>query len=88
MKKIILSIAVILSLASCTSNQMAKNWGGSMTVDLPAGQKLINVTWKEGGNLWYLSKPMSSTDSPETYTFKEKSNYGIQEGTVVIKETK
>jgi hypothetical protein len=87
MKKLAIITFASIMLASCTENEMAKNFGGSMTVNLPQGQKLVNITWKEN-ELWYLSKPMSSTDSAETYTFQEKSSYGIQEGTITLKESK
>lgn len=87
MKKIFLFAFVAIGLASCTDNNMAKNWGGSMTMDLPAGQKLVNITWKDN-QIWYLSRPMNAKDSVETYTFQEKSSYGIQEGTITIKESK
>ncbi len=87
MKKLSLFALIAISLASCTDNQMAKSYGGSMNFDLPSGQKLINITWKND-ELWYLSKPMNVKDSAEVYTFQEKSSFGIQEGTITIKETK
>jgi hypothetical protein len=87
MKKLIfISIAAIL-FTSCTKNEMAKNFGGTMTVNLPADTKLVNVTWKED-EIWYLTKPMNSTDSAETYSFQEESSFGVWEGTVVLKELK
>lgn len=50
MKKIAiftLLIAAISVNTSCTKNQRVKNWGGSATIELPANQKLVTVTWKE-----------------------------------------
>ena len=87
MKKILIIAIAAFALTSCTDNEMAKNFGGSMSFELPKGQKLVNITWKEN-ELWYLSRTMTSTDSVETYTFQEKSSYGIQEGTITIKESK
>ena len=87
MKKAILAIAVIVSMASCTQNERAKSFGGTATVNLPQGQKLVNITWKED-QIWYLTRPMSSTDTAETYTFQEESSYGMMEGTVILKESK
>jgi hypothetical protein len=87
MKKIIFISIVAILFASCTKNEMAKNFGGTMTVNLPADTKLVNVTWKED-EIWYLTKPMNSTDSAETYSFQEESSFGVWEGTVVIKELK
>lgn len=91
MKKLI-SLFVLLSsifviFTACTENSRAKNYGGTATIDLPKGQKLITVTWKEN-DLWYLTKPMSATDVPETYSFKQESDFGIISGTVIINESK
>ena len=72
---------------SCTKNQRVKKFGGTATIELPANQKLVHVTWKDA-NLWYLTRPMKEGEIPETYTFQEKSNLGMIEGTFKIKETK
>jgi hypothetical protein len=87
MKKLIIAICSISILASCTQNERAKNFGGTATINLPENTKLVNVTWKED-QIWYLTRPMSSTDSAETYTFYEESSYGVMEGTVILKESK
>ena len=87
MKKLILSLAAIALLASCTENDRVKNWGGNGTIKLPAGQKLVNVTWK-GAELWYITRPMTVNDYPETYLFKEQSSFGVVEGSYTIIETK
>lgn len=86
MKKVILSI-FILGIIGCTDNARVKTWGGSATINLPKGEKLVNVTWKET-NLWILTKPMKFTDSAEIYIFKEESSFGIVEGEYNIIETK
>jgi len=83
----LIAFAMLINLTACTGNVRAKRFGGTMTVELPANQKLVNATWKDS-QLWYLSKPMSKTDTAVTYTFKEKSNYGIREGSVIFVETK
>jgi hypothetical protein len=87
MKKLLILLTLLLGLNSCTDNSRVKNWGGEATLNLPAGQKLVNVTWKES-QLWYLSRPMKSTDSAETYYFHEESSWGMVEGTYIIKEQK
>lgn len=88
MKKLILSIGLALTiLTACTDNQSVRQFGGTATLDLPQNQKLVNATWKQD-NLWVLTKEMSSTDSAETYNFKEDSSFGIMEGTYIIKESK
>ena len=89
MKKTVVALIMLttLSLASCTSNEMAKQFGGTGRLNLPKGEKLVNITWKED-HIWYLTKPMTVTDVAETYTFKEQSNYGILQGEVIITESK
>jgi len=80
---IIAAVIVIIALSSCTDNQRARSFGGVETVELKAGERLVNVTWKED-DLWVLTKQDST--KPSTYTFQEKSSYGVMEGTIVIKE--
>jgi len=89
MKRKLMIVAVLtgLMIASVGCQQAAKRFGGSITVDLPKGEKLVNVTWKDS-SLWYLTRPMTKNDKVETYKFKEDSNFGILEGTVTIKEHK
>jgi hypothetical protein len=85
-KFLFLGLGLIL-MASCTENQLAKGWGGTTTVELPAGEKLIEATWKDE-QLWYLTRSMREDESPETFKFQEKSSYGVIEGTVIFKESK
>ena len=87
MKKVILAIGGIAMLGSCTENNRVKNWGGEGTIKLPKGRKLVNVTWKNT-QVWYLTRPMTSTDVAETYQFHEESSWGMIEGTYNIIETK
>lgn len=72
---------------SCTDNERAKNYGGTMKINLPKGQKLETITFKES-NVWYLTRPMLPTDSAVVHTFKEESTYGLMSGTILIYETK
>lgn len=84
MKKIILiALIAIISFTSCTEQTRAKHLGGTATVDLPAGERLVNINWKET-ELWILTK--QDTTPPTTYTFQENSNFGILEGKIVINE--
>lgn len=82
-----LLLVALISFISCTENQRVKQFGGSGTIVLPKGQKLINVTWKDD-NLWYITRPMNNKDSVEVYTFKEDSSFGLMNGEFVIKESK
>jgi hypothetical protein len=74
-------------VVSCTENNRVKNWGGEGTINLPEGRKLVNITWKEG-QIWYLTRQMTSNDVAETYKFQEESSLGVMEGTYNIVETK
>ena len=88
MKKIIVAIlAVAMALAMSSCNAVAKNWGGTATVDLEPGRKFVDITWKED-SLWVLTKDMGADDVAETYYFEEDANFGILEGTVIIREHK
>jgi hypothetical protein len=87
MKKVLAIALLAISLASCTENSRVKNFGGEGTLNLPKGQKLITVTWKDT-QLWYLTRSMNSTDVAETYTFHEESSFGVLQGTYNIVETK
>lgn len=86
-KTFFLSIVAALLISSCTQNEMAKEYGGVIEVDLPTHQKLVNVTWKDA-DLWYLTRPMKESEQAETYYLKEQSTYGLMQGTVILKETK
>jgi len=89
-KSLIIIVILILSLfllIGCTQNEKVKSFGGTATLELDKGQKLVNVTWKET-ELWVLTKQMNNEDVPETYKFKEHSSFGILQGTYIIKETK
>lgn len=85
MHRYLFLLSATLFTLSCTANQMARVYGGTLVVDLPCDQKLINVTWKET-SLWYDTRPMRADEEPETHTFQEKSPRGMQEGTVILKE--
>jgi hypothetical protein len=84
-KSLILAIAGLFLLSGCTENVRARNYGGTMTVDLPPNTTLVNATFKEV-NLWYLTRPRNTNDVVTTWTFKEKSNFGLQEGTIIFVE--
>ena len=87
MKKVVLSLVLLVSLASCTDNQRVKSFGGTGTINLPQNEKLVNVTWK-GENLWTITRPMKEGEVAETYKFHEDSSFGVVQGTYIIVETK
>ena len=91
MKKKILIIALaaglLPTLFSCTENSRVRHFGGTMTIDLPKGEKLLMVTWADA-DLFYLTEPMDSIYTPKTKTFKEKSKFGTMEATIIFRESK
>ena len=86
MKKVILVLAIAM-MFSCTENSRAKRFGGEAKLDVPCGQKVINITWKES-ELWYSTIPMEAGYVPVTHTFREESNFKIMEGSYLLIETK
>lgn len=76
---------IVTLLAGCTQQQMAKHWGGTSDINLPANQKFVGATWEED-NLWYVTRPMRPGEKPETYTMTESSSYGMFQGKIVIHE--
>lgn len=86
--KVTLGMCLLTALIVCgCDNFRAKHLGGTITVQLNSGQKLVNATWKDA-QLWYLTRPMHSNEVVETYYFKEKSMSGVLEGTVIFQEVK
>lgn len=84
--KYLLALLLLVAL-SCTENSRARQFGGTTIVDLPKGTKLVTATWKKA-DLWYLYRPMTESETPQTTTFQEQSNLGMMEGKVIFKETK
>ena len=85
MKKFILFITMTLCLTGC--HNTTRSFGGSMTIELPKGQKLEEITWKDA-DLWYLTRPMREDENAEIHTFQESTEFRVFEGTVTIIETK
>lgn len=79
--------AAALTFPGCTDNVRSKQFGGNMNVTLPAHRKLMNATWKND-ELWYLTRPMHEGEAAETTIFREKSSFGVLEGTVTFIESK
>ena len=68
---------------------ITKKFGGTTTVELPAGKKLVpyTVQWEpKGADLWYLTEDAEEGYSPKKYEFHETSNMGVLEGTIVFQE--
>ena len=80
MKKLLTLLLVGSVFASCTQNQRAKHFGGTEEIELKKNEIVLNVTWK-GNEMWICTK---DTTTGITY-FREKSNWGVLEGTVILK---
>ena len=87
MKKVLFVVIGILCLCSC-EQWVTREWGGSTTIKLEPGEKLIEATWKGDANLWYLTEPMDSDYVPKTKVFRESSMFGVCQGVVLFVETK
>lgn len=87
MKKIIIFLGIILCFTSC-DQYISKNWGGNSTIKLQPGERLVEVTWKNDADLWYLVEPMDSDYTPKTKVFKESSNLGVLSGSITFIESK
>jgi hypothetical protein len=66
-------IATLL-LASCTAQQRARSYGGTLDINLPPSTKLVTATWKDTADLWYLHRPMRTGEVPEISIWSLSSN--------------
>ena len=82
-----LVLSAIVFYNSC-DQYVTRNAGGTTKITLDPGEKLIEVTWKNDGDLWYLVEPMDSDYVPKTKIFKESSTLGVLEGKVIFVETR
>jgi len=80
-------IMMVFCLTSC-DQFVTREFGGTTTIKLSPGQKLVECTWKGDGDLWYLVEPMDSDYVPKTKEFIESSMVGVMEGKVIFIETK
>ena len=84
---IVIVLVAVITLNSC-NQVITRKYGGTTTIKLEPGEKLMEATWKEDGNVWYLVEPMDSDYVPKTKTFKESSAMGVMEGKVIFIETR
>ena len=78
-RTILILVTATVTLVSCTENARARRFGGTERVSLKPNEVLLNVTWK-GDEMWICTK---DTLTGKSY-FREKSSWGVLEGTVVI----
>lgn len=87
MKQLFIITILSLFLFSCTENSRARSFGGTAKIEVPCGQKVMNITWKKS-DLWYSTIPMEEGYEPITHTFREESSFGVMKGTYLIIESK
>lgn len=89
--KIVFGVVAIGSICAIgfstfDGNVAARHFGGTKTITLAEGERLVNMTWKgEENSLWVLTKTEPNTP-PTKYTFREHSNFGMVEGKVIVIE--
>ena len=83
---LVLFFLLVGGFAGCTSSQRARGFGGTTTIELPAGKKLVVATWKEGNDLWFLLRDAKKGESAETLEFVESNSIGVFNGKVIFHE--
>ncbi len=78
-------VITLTTTSGCTENRRARTYGGTTYMDIAAGQRVLNATWKDA-NLWVLTRPLREGEAPEVLTFHETSAWGVLEGTIVLRE--
>lgn len=84
-KAALIGLASLL-LCGCSSQEIAKEFGGSVELYLEPNEKLEEITWKDDA-LWYLVKDMTEDDVAEVHYFKKRGAYGGS-GLVTVYEYK
>ena len=87
MKKFIILAVIALALSSCTENQRARTLGGTVTINVEKGKKVMMATWKKG-DLFYMVEDMEPDYVPHNKELIESSNFGVIESKVVFKESR
>jgi len=87
MKKLMIIAVLSMFVLSCTQNSRAKQFGGTAKLEVPCGERVTNITWKDD-QLWYSTVPMEVGYEPKVHTFREESSFGVMEGKYILTETK
>ena len=83
---VIIMVFMLLMTSSCTENYIAREFGGTLKVEVEPGYKVTSATWKED-DLFYFIEPMGEDYTPKEKKFIESSSYGVLESTVIFKES-
>lgn len=87
MRKVLVVVGALsmLAVGAVAQNTWARRWGASDTKTLPPGMTVQLASWK-GNNLWILMRERTVGEAPKNWVYKEFSNWGIVEGTLVLVE--
>ena len=80
MKNLMMILVAMVVMSSCTENSRARHFGGTETLALKPNEVVLNVTWKNN-QMWICTQ---DTVTRVVY-FREKSSWGVMEGTVILK---
>lgn len=89
-KKIILlltGITLMFGNMSCTKQERVRAFGGTETIQVEPGKRVMMATWKES-DLFYMVEDMPEDYVPHDKTLIESSSYGIWEAKIVFKESR
>lgn len=87
MKKAILISVLLICVflfSSCTSTSHL-SLGGKTELDLPEGEKLLDISWQSNSDLWILVTAREENEEPKTYYFYQWGGI-IKSGGLTIKE--
>ena len=86
---VFLVVVIVGTFYMLNAQYVTKRFGGTTTIDIPAGKKLVpyTVQWEpKESNLWYLTEDVEPGYKPKSYEFRESSNLGALEGKIVFVE--
>lgn len=85
--KILLILIVAILFVSCTEQVRTRTFGGSTTINVEQGKRVMMATWKEN-DLFYMVEDMPDDYIPHNKYLIESSSWGILESTIIFKESK
>lgn len=76
-----------MTLTSCTEQERARQFGGTVKIQVEPGQKVMMATWKNN-DLFYMVEPMEDDYIPKTKKLVESSSWRVMESEIIFIETK
>lgn len=90
MKKLLTFISLVICIflmSSCTEQERVRQFGGTATIDVEPGYRVMMATWK-GDDLFYMIEEMPEDYVPHNKTLVESSSWGVIESKTVFKESR